>query len=96
MSSLSRNNERMDDEAALVARSVAMAASAWVSQPNDHEAYRRFVEAVQQWNAFCAPELRDPGDDVIDGWVEQADPVPLAAGIADLGAVLRREARRRV
>ena len=45
----------MDDETALIARRVAMAAAAWFNAPADVEAYRRLAAEVEEWNAYCAP-----------------------------------------
>ncbi|GAB7007722.1 hypothetical protein JCM18899A_51970 [Nocardioides sp. AN3] len=47
----------MDDEAVLLARQVAMAASAWRHAKADTEAYRRLVVAVTAWDAYVAPTL---------------------------------------
>ena len=49
----------MDDQAALIARRVAMAAAAWFNAPADVEAYRRLAAAVGEWNAYSAPQLEN-------------------------------------
>jgi len=89
----------MNDEAALIARRVAMAAAAWFNAPADVEAYRRLATAVEEWNAYCAPTLAQPGEELLDELAEAAPPQPLAAGVADVAASLRcggfRGGRRR-
>ena len=86
----------MDDQAALIARRVAMAAAAWFNAPADVEAYRRLAAAVGEWNAYSAPRLDDAGDvdELLDDLADVAPPMPLGEGVADLEAVLRRQARR--
>ena len=86
----------MDDQAALIARRVAMAAAAWFNAPADVEAYRRLAAAVGEWNAYNAPRLDDAGDvaELLDDLADVAPPMPLGEGVANLEAVLRRQARR--
>lgn len=87
----------MDDEAALIARRVALAAAAWFNAPSDVEAYRRLSVAVGEWNAYCAPVLEEPrmsGEELLDDLADTSPPVPLGEGLADLEAALRRQARR--
>ncbi|KRF19256.1 hypothetical protein ASG90_20970 [Nocardioides sp. Soil797] len=88
----------MDDQAALIARRVAMAAAAWFHAPADVEAYRRLAAAVGEWNAYSAPQLEagDAGDaaELLDDLADVAPPMPLGEGVAELEAVLRRQARR--
>lgn len=87
----------MDDEAALIARRVALAAAAWFNAPSDVEAYRRLSVAVGEWNAYCAPVLEEPassGEELLDDLADTSPPVPLGQGLADLEAALRRQARR--
>jgi len=88
----------MDDEAALIARRVALAAAAWFNAPSDVEAYRRLSVAVGEWNAYCAPVLEEPnpssGEELLDDLADSSPPVPLGQGVADLEAALRRQARR--
>ncbi|WP_085894295.1 hypothetical protein [Nocardioides sp. PD653] len=55
----------MDDEQILRARQVAVAASAWLHEPADFEAYRRFAIATAAWATYRQPALIDqPADDV--------------------------------
>lgn len=85
----------MDDQAALIARRVALAAAAWFNAPADVEVYRRLAAAVGEGNAYCAPELQDGSvDELLDDLADVAPPMPLGEGVADLEAVLRRQARR--
>lgn len=87
----------MDDEAALIARRVALAAAAWFNAPADVEAYRRLSLAVGEWNAYCAPVLEEPNtssEELLDDLADTSPPVPLGEGLADLEAALRRQARR--
>lgn len=87
----------MDDQAALIARRVAMAAAAWFNAPADIEAYRRLAAAVGEWNAYGAPQLDAvDGDELLDDLADVAPPVPLGEGVAELEAVLRRQARRKL
>lgn len=90
----------MDDQAALIARRVALAAAAWFNAPADVEAYRRLAVAVGEWNAYCAPTM-DPApggsadeDELLDELGATEPPMPLGAGVADLEAALRRRARK--
>ena len=83
----------MDDQAALIARRVAMAAAAWFNAPADVEAYRRLAAAVGEWNAYSAPQLENVD---VDDLADVAPPTPLGEGVADLEAVLRRQARRQL
>lgn len=55
----------MDDEAVLLARQVAMAASAWRHAKADTEAYRRLVVAASAWDAYVAPTLDEPDADQV-------------------------------
>ena len=70
----------MDDQAALIARRVAMAAAAWFNAPADVEAYRRFAAAVGEWNAYSAPQLEAGDvDELLDDLADVAPPTPLGA-----------------
>lgn len=85
----------MDDQAALIARRVALAVAAWFNAPADVEAYRRLAAAVGRWNAYSAPQLEDGAvDELHDDLADVAPPTPLGEGVAELEAVLRRQARR--
>ncbi len=83
----------MDDEAALLARHVALAASAWFNAPSDVEAYRRLADAVAKWNAYCAPHLEEPVVELLDNLVHRTSPQILGDAVADLEVTLRRAAR---
>lgn len=87
----------MDDEAALIARRVAMAAAAWFNAPADVEAYRRLAAAVQEWNLYCAPHIDPPPtEELLDELADTGPPEPLAALLPDVAASLRRQARRQL
>lgn len=96
---LKRTADRaMDDEAALIARRVAMAAAAWFNASADVEAYRRLAAAVQEWNLYCAPHI-DPSpadEELLDEFADTDPPEPLAALLPDVAASLRRQARRQL
>lgn len=64
--------------------------SAWLHQLTDPETYRRFVAATEEWDAYAAPQLEVPFDQLAD------DLPPLAVGevIADVTAQIRACARR--
>lgn len=90
----------MDDQAAVIARRVAMAAAAWFDAPANIDAYRRLADAVGEWNAYCSPRIGDPQDpaaaELLDELADAAGPPPqpLGAGLVDLEAALRSKARR--
>lgn len=52
----------MGDQAAVIARRVAMAADAWFDAPANIDAYRRLADAVGEWNAYCSPRIGDQQD----------------------------------
>lgn len=62
----------MDDEAVLLARQVAKAASAWRHAKADTEAYRRLVAAVSAWDAYVAPTLDEPAEDQVAAQLRRA------------------------
>ncbi|GAB3852482.1 hypothetical protein GCM10028801_03500 [Nocardioides maradonensis] len=85
----------MDDEAAMIAKRVADAVDAWMSAPDDTEAYRRLVVARGEWRVYRAPMIDlEAGDELLDQLAEQSRPMSLAEGLADLETALRRQARR--
>lgn len=49
----------MDDEAALLAQRVVLAASAWMKQSADAGVYARLVAAVAERDAYVDPQLDD-------------------------------------
>lgn len=85
----------MDDEAALLARRVALAASAWMRVPADVQAYAHLVEAVERWNAYAAPKIYD-GDELLDAAVDDTLPQPLGESVAGLEVALRAAARKQL
>lgn len=62
----------MDDALALIAREVAMAASAWHKCASDTEAYRRLVQAVETWDHYLAPALINPVSEDVAAQVRKA------------------------
>lgn len=62
----------MDDALALIAREVAMAASAWHRCASDTEAYRRLVDAVVTWDHYLAPDLMNPVSEDVAAQVRKA------------------------
>lgn len=87
----------MDDQAALIARRVALAAAAWFNAPADVEAYRRLATAVGEWSAYASPQLQTGDvDELLDDLAYVAPPTPLGEGVAELEAVLRRQTRRKL
>lgn len=86
----------MDDQAALIARRVAMAAAAWFNAPQDVEAYRRLAAAVGEWNGYCSPTMESlPKDaELLDELADVTPPQALAALLPDVTGPLLREARR--
>lgn len=88
----------MDEQAALIARRVAMAAAAWFNAPADVEAYRRLAAAVGEWNAYCSPTMQPSttgadDEELLDQLADARPPAPLGEGLADLETALRRRAR---
>ena len=50
-----------------------------------------------EWNAYSAPQLENVDvDELLDDLADVAPPTPLGEGVADLEAVLRRQARRQL
>lgn len=86
----------MDDEAALLARRVAIAASAWMHAPADAEAYKRLVQATSAWDSYVQPPLESgvPVEELLDHSADESPPVVLGDSLPELGVALRRAARR--
>lgn len=94
----------MDDEAAMLARRVAVDASAWLRHPGDPQVYARLVNAIAVWDAYVEPRLAagdSAGDleagleaELLDELGDSAPPVLLGEAMPDLGAALRAAARR--
>ncbi|QSR24132.1 hypothetical protein CFH99_00645 [Nocardioides aromaticivorans] len=73
-----------------------MAAAAWFNAPADVEAYRRLAAAGSGTpTAPCGWKNVDV-DELLDDLAGVAPPMPLGEGVADLEAVLRRQARRQL
>lgn len=75
----------MDDALALIAREVAMAASAWHKCASDTEAYRRLIHAVEAWDLYLAPALINPVSDDIAAQVRKAARQALYAMDEEIG-----------
>lgn len=86
----------MDDEAALLARQVAMTASAWLHGPTDPEAYRRLVVAIDEWDAYAAPQLEAPAEELFDQLADDSAPLAVSEVLADFSAQISKAARRDV
>ena len=77
-----------------------MAAAAWFDAPANVDAYRRLADAVGEWNGYCSPRIGDTQDpnaaELLDELTDGAGtpPQPLGAGLVELEAVLRSQARR--
>lgn len=57
----------------------------------------RLAAALGEWNAYSAPQLENVDvDELLDDLADVALPMPLGEGVADLEAVLRRQARRQL
>lgn len=92
----------MDDTEALLARTVARAARAWLSSPLAPDLYRRLVEATADYDTYLSPRLplsEDDtadldGDEVLDDLGSNSEPMLLGEGLAHLDEALRARARR--
>lgn len=82
----------MDDEEALLARSVARATCAWLSRPDDTDAYRRMVSAAEAYRDRSEPVLDWDQPELLDDTV--TDPSPLAANVGHLERAMRAAVRR--
>jgi hypothetical protein len=84
----------MDDQAALIARRVALAVAAWFNAP---AASRPIADSPPRWGSGrlqrTAVEDGDV-DELLDDLADVAPPMPLGEGVAELEAALRRQARR--
>jgi hypothetical protein len=86
----------MDDQAALIARRVAMVAAACLNAPADVEAYRRLAAAVGGGTPTAPRSWRTSTSTSCSTTWRTSRPTPLGEGVADLEAVLRRQARRQL
>ena len=85
----------MDNETARLARRVAEAADAWLSDPRDTQTYGRLVDATLTWRA-CAQPMLD-GTAHVGRRTPMLDGLDLLDGIGGIGApdVRRRAAATR-
>lgn len=84
----------MDDDAALLARQVAITASAWLHGPTDPETYRRLVDAIDEWNSYDAPQLEAPAEELLDRLADDSAPLALSEVLADFSAQISKAAHR--
>jgi len=82
----------MDDDAAALAWRVAETASAWLHQPTDPETYRRFVAAIEGWDAYAAPQLDVPFEELLDQLADDSPPLAVGEVLADVTAQIRASA----
>lgn len=94
-SSRAGHSAAVDGQAALIARRVALATAAWFNAPADVEAYRRLAAAVGVQRLRVRPQLQTSDvAELLDDLADVGPPTPLGEGVAELEAVLRRQARR--
>ena len=79
---------------ARLARRVAMTASAWLHAEADTETYRHFVAATDEWDAYAAPQLEEPAEELLDQLADHSAPLALGEVAAEVTAQIRRAARR--
>lgn len=84
----------MDEEATRLARQVALTASAWLHTEADTEAYRRFVGTVDDWDAYAAPQLEAPSEELLDQLADDSAPLALSEVLADFTARFSKAARK--
>lgn len=83
----------MDDEAVLLERHVAMAASAWRHAKAETEAYGRFVAATDEWDdAYAGPQLEEPAEELLDQLADNSAPLTLDEVVAHVTAQIRKAA----
>lgn len=84
----------MDDDAAALAWRVAETASVWLHQPTDPETYRRFVAAIEGWDAYAAPQLGEPVEELLDQLGEDSPPVAVGEIMAEVASRIGAPAHR--
>lgn len=84
-----------DDEATRLAHLVTTAASAWLhaAAATDSEAYHRFDRATDDWDAYAAPQLEEPTEELLDQLADDSAPVSLGKVVADVSARIRKADR---
>lgn len=85
-----------DDEATRLAHLVTTTASAWLhsAAPTDSVAYERFDRAADAWDAYAAPQLGEPTEELLDQLADDSAPVSLGEAVADFTSQIRKAARR--
>lgn len=84
----------MGDEAVLLERHVAKAASARRQAKADTEAYGHFVVATGEWDAYAGPQLEEPAEELLDQLADNSAPLTLDEVVAYVTAQIRKAARR--
>ncbi|ABL79339.1 hypothetical protein Noca_4753 (plasmid) [Nocardioides sp. JS614] len=85
-----------DDEATRLAHLVATTASVWLhaAAPTHSEAYARLDRATDEWDAYAAPQLEEPTEELLDQLADHSAPLALGEVVADVTAQIRKAARR--
>jgi uncharacterized protein YbaA (DUF1428 family) len=85
-----------DDEATRLAHLVTTTASVWLhaAARTDSEAYARLDRATELWDAYAAPQLGEPTEELLDQLADDSAPVSLGEVVADVSAQIRKAARR--
>lgn len=85
-----------DDEATRLAHLVTTTASVWLqaAAPTDSVAYERFDRAADAWDAYAAPQLGEPTEELLDQLADDSAPVSLGEAVADFTSQIRKAARR--
>lgn len=85
-----------DDEATRLAHLVTTTASVWLhaAARTDSEAYARFDRATELWDAYAAPQLGEPTEELLDQLADDSAPFSLGEVVADVSAQIRKAARR--
>ena len=81
-----------DDEAIRLAHLVTVAAAAWLraTPATDAEAYDRLDRAIDEWDAYAAPELDVPAEELLDQLADDSAPVALSEIVVEVSAHFRR------
>ncbi len=84
-----------DDEATRLAHLVTTTASVWLhaAARTDSEAYARFDRAAEFWDAYAAPQLGEPTEELLDQLADDSAPVSLGEVVADVSAQIRKAGR---
>lgn len=85
-----------DDEATRLAHLLTMEASAWLraTPATDSEAYRRFDRATDNWDAYAAPQLEAPVEELLDQLADASAPVAVGEVVAEVSEQIREIGRQ--